>query len=211
MTSQELATSVTENLPIVVVIINNGYLGMVRQWQDMFFEERFSQVRLDAGSPDYVKLAEAYGAVGLRVDDEDELDAALGGGARLRPHGRRRLPRRAGRALLPDDPGRGGRARPRRVRRPAGGAGPVIHTLSVLVEDKPGALMRISSMFARRGYNIESLAVGPTERPDVSRIVLRVDCTQHSLEQIEKQMHKLVNVLRVSELRPVRPSSGSSR
>jgi acetolactate synthase-1/3 small subunit len=78
----------------------------------------------------------------------------------------------------------------------------VIHTVSVLVEDKPGALMRISSMFARRGYNIESLAVGPTERPSVSRIVLRVDCSQHSLEQIEKQMHKLVNVLRVTELRP---------
>jgi acetolactate synthase-1/3 small subunit len=78
----------------------------------------------------------------------------------------------------------------------------VIHTVSVLVEDKPGALMRISSMFARRGYNIESLAVGPTERPNVSRIVLRVDCSQHSLEQIEKQMHKLVNVLRVTELRP---------
>ncbi len=76
------------------------------------------------------------------------------------------------------------------------------HTLSVLVENKPGALMRVSSMFARRGYNIESLAVGPTERHDVSRIVLRVDCEQHPLEQIEKQMHKLVNVLRVSELQP---------
>lgn len=76
------------------------------------------------------------------------------------------------------------------------------HTLSVLVENKPGALMRISSMFARRGFNIESLAVGPTERPDVSRITLRVDCEQHPLEQIEKQMHKLVNVLRVSELEP---------
>ncbi len=48
MTCQELATSVTEDLPIVVVIVNNGYLGMVRQWQDMFFEERFSQVHLDA-------------------------------------------------------------------------------------------------------------------------------------------------------------------
>ena len=76
------------------------------------------------------------------------------------------------------------------------------HTLSVLVENKPGALMRISSMFARRGFNIESLAVGPTERHDVSRITLRVDCEQHPLEQIEKQMHKLVNVLRVSELGP---------
>ena len=78
----------------------------------------------------------------------------------------------------------------------------MIHTVSVLVENKPGALMRISSMFARRGYNIESLAVGPTERPEVSRIVLRVDCAQHTLEQIEKQMHKLVNVLRVNELEP---------
>ncbi|GIU94853.1 MAG: acetolactate synthase small subunit [Gaiellaceae bacterium] len=76
------------------------------------------------------------------------------------------------------------------------------HTLSVLVENKPGALMRISSMFARRGYNIESLAVGPTERHDVSRITLRVDCEQHPLDQIEKQMHKLVNVLRVNELVP---------
>jgi acetolactate synthase-1/3 small subunit len=76
----------------------------------------------------------------------------------------------------------------------------VIHTLSVLVENKPGALVRVCQMFARRGYNIESLAVGPTERHDVSRIVLRVDCSTGSLEQIEKQMHKLVNVLRVREL-----------
>ena len=76
------------------------------------------------------------------------------------------------------------------------------HTLSVLVENKPGALTRVTSMFARRGYNIESLAVGPTERDDVSRITLRVDCAQHSVEQIEKQMHKLVNVLRVQELAP---------
>jgi acetolactate synthase-1/3 small subunit len=76
------------------------------------------------------------------------------------------------------------------------------HTVSVLVENKPGALMRVTSMFARRGFNIDSLAVGPTERHDVSRITLRVDCENHSLEQIEKQMHKLVNVLRVQELAP---------
>ena len=76
------------------------------------------------------------------------------------------------------------------------------HTLSVLVENKPGALMRVTSMFARRGFNIESLAVGPTERHEVSRITLRVDCEHHTLEQIEKQMHKLVNVLRVQELSP---------
>jgi acetolactate synthase-1/3 small subunit len=76
------------------------------------------------------------------------------------------------------------------------------HTLSVLVEDKPGALSRISNLFARRGYNIESLAVGQTERDGVSRITLRVDCAEHSLEQITKQIHKLVNVLRITELVP---------
>src|SRR6201994_5130370 len=76
------------------------------------------------------------------------------------------------------------------------------HTVSVELENKPGALARVSQMFARRGYNIQSLAVGPTERADISRLTLRVDCSEHSLEQIEKQMHKLVNVLRVTELRP---------
>jgi acetolactate synthase I/III small subunit len=76
------------------------------------------------------------------------------------------------------------------------------HTISILLENKPGALTRVTSMFARRGYNIESLAVGPTERHDVSRITLRVDCEVHTLEQIEKQIHKLVNVLRVTELAP---------
>ena len=76
------------------------------------------------------------------------------------------------------------------------------HTISVTVEDRPGALTRITTMFARRGFNIESLAVGPTERAGVSCITLRVDCAQHTLEQIEKQIHKLVNVLRVTELVP---------
>ena len=76
------------------------------------------------------------------------------------------------------------------------------HTISVLVEDKPGALARIATMFARRGFNIDSLAVGPTERRGVSCITLRVDAEHHSLEQIEKQIHKLVNVLRVTELAP---------
>jgi acetolactate synthase-1/2/3 large subunit len=77
MTGQELATSVLENLPIVVVIVNNGSLGMVRQWQDMFFDERFSQVHLTHHVPDYARLAEAYGAVGFTVESEDELEETL--------------------------------------------------------------------------------------------------------------------------------------
>ena len=74
------------------------------------------------------------------------------------------------------------------------------HTISVLVENRPGALARVSNLFARRGFNIESLAVGPTERHDVSRITLTVACPAEQVEQVEKQMHKLVNVLRVSTL-----------
>ncbi len=75
------------------------------------------------------------------------------------------------------------------------------HTLSVIVENKPGVLARISGLFARRGYNIDSLAVGPTERPDISRITLQVS-VEHasSLEQITKQLNKLIEVLKIVEL-----------
>ena len=77
MTQQELATAVLENLPIVVVLINNGYLGMVQQWQNMFFDDRLSQVHLTHQVPDYAALAAAYGGVGLTVDSETELGPAL--------------------------------------------------------------------------------------------------------------------------------------
>jgi acetolactate synthase-1/2/3 large subunit len=77
MTQQELATAVLEDLPVVVVICNNGYLGMVRQWQDMFFDERFSQIHLTQALPDYAMLARAYGGAGYTVENEDELRAAL--------------------------------------------------------------------------------------------------------------------------------------
>ncbi|MDO5535310.1 MAG: acetolactate synthase small subunit [Propionibacteriaceae bacterium] len=75
------------------------------------------------------------------------------------------------------------------------------HTLSVIVENKPGVLARISGLFARRGYNIESLAVGPTERPEISRITLQVNVsTPEVLEQITKQLNKLIEVLKIVEL-----------
>lgn len=77
------------------------------------------------------------------------------------------------------------------------------HTLSVLVENKPGVLARISGLFARRGYNIESLAVGPTELPELSRITLAVAVeSQQVLEQITKQLNKLIEVLKIIELDP---------
>jgi acetolactate synthase-1/2/3 large subunit len=77
MTSQELVTAVLDDLPIVVLLVNNGYLGMVTQWQDMFFDGRRSHVHLTHQVPDYAKVAEAYGAVGMTVDTEAELQPAL--------------------------------------------------------------------------------------------------------------------------------------
>ncbi|MBC7246489.1 MAG: acetolactate synthase small subunit [Actinobacteria bacterium] len=76
------------------------------------------------------------------------------------------------------------------------------HTLSVLVENKPGVLARVAELFARRGFNIDSLAVGTTERPDISRMTIVVDVAEHSLEQVRKQLHKLVNVIEISDLDP---------
>ena len=76
------------------------------------------------------------------------------------------------------------------------------HTLSVLVEDKPGVLARVASLFSRRGFNIESLAVGPTEHPTVSRMTIVVAVEDLPLEQVTKQLNKLVNVLKIVELDP---------
>jgi acetolactate synthase I/III small subunit len=77
-----------------------------------------------------------------------------------------------------------------------------IHTLSVLVENKPGVLARVSGLFSRRGFNIESLAVGPTEHPEISRITILVSVEGNALEQVTKQLNKLINVLKIVELEP---------
>jgi len=81
-------------------------------------------------------------------------------------------------------------------------SGTVHHTLSVLVENKAGVLARVSNLFARRGYNIYSLAVAPTDDPTLSRITVVVDVAPHLLEQVVKQLHKLINVIKISELDP---------
>src|ERR671921_888349 len=74
------------------------------------------------------------------------------------------------------------------------------HTLSVLVENKPGVLARVAGLFSRRGFNIESLAVGPTEHADVSRMTIVVAVDELPLEQVTKQLNKLVNVIKIVEL-----------
>ncbi|WP_114558468.1 acetolactate synthase small subunit [Desertihabitans aurantiacus] len=76
------------------------------------------------------------------------------------------------------------------------------HTLSVLVADRPGVLARVSALFSRRGFNIDSLAVGPTEQEDISRITLVVEAEEHTVEQLTKQLNKLVEVIKIVELEP---------
>jgi len=74
------------------------------------------------------------------------------------------------------------------------------HTLSILVENKPGVLTRVAGLFARRGFNIESLAVGLSEDPQLSRITIVIDGDEHPVDQVTKQLHKLINVLKIRDL-----------
>ena len=76
------------------------------------------------------------------------------------------------------------------------------HILSILVENKPGVLTRVAGLFARRGFNIDTLAVGPTDDEAVSRITLTVDGAKHPIDQVTKQLHKLINVLKIRDLEP---------
>src|SRR3990172_2748070 len=76
------------------------------------------------------------------------------------------------------------------------------HLLSLLVENRPGVLARIAGLFSRRGFNIDTLAVGPTEDPEVSRITLTLDGAVHPIDQVTKQLHKLVNVIKIRDMDP---------
>ena len=146
------------------MLVNNGYLGMVTQWQDMFFDGRRSHVDLSGEVPDYVKLAEAYGGVGMLVESEEEFEPALREAIALNRTVVIDCRVDPAEQCFPMIPAGAAAHRHGRVRGADGRGDAVKHTISVLVEDKPGALARIATMFARRGFNIDSLAVGPTER-----------------------------------------------
>ena len=76
------------------------------------------------------------------------------------------------------------------------------HLLSLMVENRPGVLARIALLFSRRGFNIDTLAVGPTDDPDISRVTLTVDGAVHPIDQVTKQLHKLVNVIKIRDMAP---------
>ncbi len=211
MTAQELVTASTERIPIKVAILNNAYLGMVRQWQEMFYEERYSEVYLSPDLPDYVGWAEAMGCVGIRVESPEEVQSAIDKANEIddRPvvvEFRTDSEEKVFPMVPAGSVERRHRARARSGQGAAamnGAAGaPQHHILSVLVENKSGVLARVASLFARRGYNIFSLAVAPTEDERFSRITIVVDVESAPLEQIVKQLFKIISVVRISELDP---------
>ena len=214
MTCQELATAVRHEIPVKVFLMNNGYFGMVRQWQELFWDKRYSAVEMGP-SPDWVKLADAFGATGMRVEDKAEVEGAMREALategpvlldvrvsqdencypmipRCRPHGTWWAD---GSRHSQSDQARGPRgSRARLTGRK--------HVLSILVENRPGVLARIAGLFSRRGFNIDTLAVGPTDDPEISRITLTLDGAVHPIDQVTKQLHKLVNVIKIRDMEP---------
>ena len=212
MTAQELVTAATERIPIKVAILNNAYLGMVRQWQEMFYEERYSEVYLSPDLPDYKLWAEAMGCVGIRVESPEEVDAAIQKANEIddrpvvvefRTDSREKVfpmvPAGKANSDVLVDPSQG---EGRRAMNGVPGTDVQHHILVVLVENKAGVLARVAGLFARRGYNIHSLAVAPTDDERFSRITVVVDVESSPLEQITKQLFKLVNVVKITELDP---------
>jgi acetolactate synthase-1/2/3 large subunit len=204
MTNQELATCAIEGIPIKVAIINNGSLGMVRQWQTLFY------AGAQAGRHPHPRLRQARRGLRLRGHplrgDGRRGHGDRAGHGHRGPPGRDRLHRAQGRHGLAHGRGRHQQQRHQVRARPGARLGRLFrmtrHTLSVLVENKPGVLVRIAGLFARRGFNIDSLAVGPTEHEEISRITIVVNCEEHPLEQVTKQLNKLINVLKIVELEP---------
>ena len=215
MNVQEFATAAHHEIPVKVFLMNNGHFGMVRQWQELFWDERYQSVEMGA-SPDWPKLAEAFGWTGMQCTDKadlrEQMRAALeaDGPVLLDVHVTKdencypMIP--AGQAArdmvgLMGEPGTQDVVRLEDLEASRQLTGRK-HILSLLVENRPGVLARIAGLFSRRGFNIDTLAVGPTEDPDTSRITLTLDGAVHPIDQVTKQLHKLVNVIKIRDMEP---------
>ncbi len=218
MTMCELATACIHKLPVKVLVLNNHYLGMVRQWQEMFYEDRESGVDLH-GNPDFARLADCFeGARGFTLkraaDVKKILSRALeynDGPAvinaeveksdeRLSHDSRRGRPgRHAGRQTDPETGETDRFNMSTTTSFPAAESAETtdesLHTLSVFVANKPGVLARIAQVFARRGFNIESLVVSAAIDGSFSRMTVGVRGDPERLAQIIAQLNKLVDTL----------------
>ena len=208
MTNQELATCAINDIPIKVAIINNESLGMVRQWQTLFYNERYSNTDLDRKRiPDFVKLAEAYGCVGLACDAPDDVDATIEKAMSIddrpvvvdfRVHRDAMVWPMVAAGTSNDDIkyARDLAPRVRQGRRVSHEPTPCRSSSRTSPACWPGS----PGLFSRRGFNIESLAVGPTEHDEISRMTIVVNVEDSPLEQVTKQLNKLVEVIKIVEL-----------
>ena len=206
MTMPELATMVQEELDVKIAVINNGYLGMVRQWQEFFYQRRYAATPISG--PDFAKLAEAFGVRGMTVTSRDQVEGAVA------------VARRERGALIdfrveqedsvyPMVPA--GADLHKMIRRPS----PIaetqrrrlgrlnqerMQTFAVYVDNKPGVLNRVASLFRRRAFNIESLTVGHTETDGLSRMTIVVDTDERGARLVEANLYKLIPVRRVDNI-----------
>ena len=179
MSIPELATIASHGLPIKIMVMNNGYLGMVRQWQELFYNNRLSSVELDC-FPDAEKLAGAYGFKGRTIDKPWELASALEEAVREPGPYLLNVKVTPYENVYPMVPAGGAinemvLGPPQPVAVPEVRISLCCRSFLFLVENKPGALMRVTGLLSQRGYNIESLTVARTLDPELSRMTIVVD------------------------------------
>jgi acetolactate synthase small subunit len=195
MSLQELATAVTHQVPMVILIFNNGVLGMVRQWQTLFFEKHYSSTVLERKT-DFVALAKAFGAAGERVDSLDALNLALKRAFQVAGPYVIDCKIDADELVLPMLP-------------PGGSLDDLItkvegekmskYTVAVLVRNQTGVLNRVTSLFRRRQFNINALTVSETESNELSRITVVFEGEEDYKQQLVNQLYKLPDVCSIKE------------
>ena len=220
MNIQELATAVLEELPVILCIFNNEYLGMVRQWQKLFYGKRYSMTNLRAGAlsrrtdgeeypeytPNFIKLAESYGAKGIRVMKKEDIAAAFEEAKK-----NTKTPTIIEFIIDPEE-----MVYP--MIKPGGTLDHIImdseeeraikkgmkkRWISLYVENQVGVLSKISGLFSAKSYNLDSLTVGTTEDSTVSRMTIATVSDDETFEQIKKQLNRMVEVIKVIDFTDV--------
>uniref|UniRef100_A0A8W7PQJ1 ACT domain-containing protein n=1 Tax=Anopheles coluzzii TaxID=1518534 RepID=A0A8W7PQJ1_ANOCL len=195
MNIQELSTCKQYHTPVKVVALNNRYLGMVRQWQEFFYGTRYSESYMDA-LPDFVKVAEAYGHIGFKIENPSDVEPVLR--EAFGPALKERLVFLDFRTdqsenvfpMIQNGKGLDQMDLPPHMR----------DVQQVPFENNPGALSRVVGLFSARAYNIDSLTVSTTEDPTLSRMTIVTHGSDEVIEQITKQLNKLIEVVKVIDL-----------
>ena len=200
MCIQELSTCGQYGLPIKIINLNNRALGMVKQWQDMQYGGRYSSISYEDSLPDFVKLAESFGHVGIKVEKLSELNDAMKESFAMKD-----------KLVFLDvlvDPDEhvypmleaGGSMSEMRLSKDKK-TFKMASQISLLMENQPGALSRVIGLFSQRGYNIDSLSVAPTQDPTLSRLTMTTSESLEIIQQILKQLYKLIDVVMVQDLK----------